>query len=153
MARKISRRLAVPALAAGAALPAAAAAAAQGPYKVVYHLNQPGGEDFAYYKQMLVNVQNHLSIAPPEGLEIRIVMHGAGVNLLRRAAPADKQIAAQIDELKMAGVRFQVCAITLKRGNIPLAELYDAEESDLVPSGVFEIARLQQREGFAYLKI
>jgi len=41
----------------------------------------------------------------------------------------------------------------LKRGNIPLSELYDAEESDLVPSGVFEIARLQQREGFAYLKI
>lgn len=41
----------------------------------------------------------------------------------------------------------------MKRGNIPLSELYDAEESDLVPSGVFEIARLQQREGFAYLKI
>lgn len=147
-----SRRLAVPALVAGAALPAAAQAAA-GPFKVVYHLNQPGGEDFAYYKQMLVNVQNHLSIAPPEGLEIRIVMHGAGVNLLRRAAPADKQIAAAIDDLKAAGVQFRICAITLKRGSIPLAELYDAEESDLVPSGVFEVARLQQREGFAYLKI
>lgn len=153
MARKLSRRLAVPALAAGATLPAAAAQAAAGPYKVVYHLNQPGGEDFAYYRQMLTNVQNHLSIAPPEGLEIRIVMHGPGVNLLRRAAPADKQIAATIDNLKLAGVRFHICAITLKRGNIPLAELYDAEESDLVPSGVFEIARLQQREGFAYLKI
>jgi intracellular sulfur oxidation DsrE/DsrF family protein len=153
MARRVSRRLAVPALAAAAAAPAAAAQAASGPYKVVYHLNQPGGEDFAYYKQMLTNVQNHLSIAPPEGLEIRIVMHGAGVNLLRRAAPADKQIAAAIDNLKLAGVRFHICAITLKRGDIPLAELYDAEESDLVPSGVFELARLQQREGFAYLKI
>lgn len=153
MARTVSRRLAVPALAAGAALPAAAAQAAATPFKVVYHLNQPGGEDFAYYKQMLVNVQNHLSIAPAEGLEIRIVMHGAGVNLLRRAAPADKQIAAAIDDLKAAGVQFRICAITLKRGNIPLAELYDAEESDLVPSGVFEVARLQQKEGFAYLKI
>ncbi len=153
MARKLSRRLAVPALAGAAALPAATAGAAAGPYKVVYHLNQPGGEDFAYYKQMLTNIQNHLSIAPPEGLEIRVVMHGAGVNLLRRAAPADKQIAATIDDLKAAGVQFRICAITLKRGNIPLSELYDAEEADLVPSGVFEVARLQQREGFAYLKI
>ncbi len=153
MGRRVSRRLVVPALAAAAAAPATAARAATGPLKVVYHLNQPGGEDFAYYKQMLVNVQNHLSIAPPEGLEIRIVMHGAGVNLLRRAAPADKQIAAAIDNLKLAGVQFRICAITLKRGDIPLAELYEAEEADLVPSGVFEVARLQQREGFAYLKI
>jgi hypothetical protein len=60
VARNLSRRLAVPALATGAALPAAVAAAAQGPYKVVYHLNQPGGEDFACYRQMLTNVQNHL---------------------------------------------------------------------------------------------
>lgn len=152
MTRRLSRRLAVPALAGAAAVPAAARAASE-PFKVVYHLNQPGGEDFAYYKQMLTNVRNHLSIKPAEGLDIRIVMHGAGVNLLRRAAPADKQIAATIDDLKAAGVKFQICAITLKNNNIPLEELYDAEESDLVPSGVFEVARLQQREGFAYLKI
>ena len=52
MARQLSRRAAVPALVGAAALPAAAQAAS-GPFKVVYHLNQPGGEDFAYYKQML----------------------------------------------------------------------------------------------------
>lgn len=148
----LSRRLAVPALAGAVALPATAQAKSE-PFKVVYHLNQPGGEDFAYYRQMLTNIRNHLSIQPPEGIDIRVVMHGPGVNLLRRAAPADKQIAAAIDELKAAGVKFLVCKITLKNNNIPLEELYDIEESDLVPSGVFEIARLQQREGFAYIKI
>ncbi|MCS6878431.1 MAG: DsrE family protein [Geminicoccaceae bacterium] len=152
MGRRLSRRLVVPALAGAAAAPVAARAAGE-PFKVVYHLNQPGGENFAYYRQMLVNIRNHLSIRPPEGIDIRVVMHGPGVDLLRRAATADQQIAAVIDELKLAGVKFLVCKITLERNNIPLAELYDTEESDLVPSGVFEIARLQQREGFAYLKI
>lgn len=152
MTRRSSRRLAVPALAGAAAVPVAARAAS-GPFEVVYHLNQPGGEDFAYSKQMLTNVRNHPSIEPVEDLDIRIVMHGAGVNLLRRAAPGDKQIAATIDDLEAAGVKFQICAITLENNNIPLEELYDAEESDLVPSGVFEVPRLQQREGFAYLEI
>ncbi|MCS6854920.1 MAG: DsrE family protein [Elioraea sp.] len=152
--RRLSRRAALPALAAAAATaPAAAQASAAGPYKVVYHLNQPGGEDFAYYRQMLRNIRNHLSINPPEGIDLRVVMHGAGVNLLRRAARADQQIAATIDELKLKGVKFQICRITLQLDNIKLEELYDADEGDLVQSGVFEVMRLQQREGFAYLKI
>ncbi len=153
MAHERSRRLAVPALAGAAALPAAAAGAATGPFEVVYRPNQPGGEDFACYEQMLANIQNRPSIAPPWGLEIRVVMHGPGVDLLRRAAPADKQITATIDDLEAAGVQFRICAITSKRGDIPLSRLCDAEEADLVPLGVFEIARLQRREGFAYLKI
>ncbi|MCS6922485.1 MAG: DsrE family protein [Elioraea sp.] len=152
--RRLSRRAALPALAAAAgAASAAAHASSPGPFKVVYHLNQPGGEDFAYYRQMLRNIRNHLSINPPEGIDLRVVMHGAGVNLLRRAARADQQIAATIDELKLKGVKFQICRITLQLDNIKLEELYDADEGDLVQSGVFEVMRLQQREGFAYIKI
>jgi len=152
-ARHLSRRAAMPALAAAAAAAPAAAATPAGRFKVVYHLNQPGGEDFAYYRQMLRNIRNHLSIDPPEGIDLRVVMHGPGINLLRRAARADQQIAATVDELKLKGVKFQICRITLQLDNIKLEELYDADEGDLVQSGVFEVMRLQQREGFAYLKI
>lgn len=152
--RRLSRRAALPALAAAAAsAPLPAQATSAGPYKVVYHLNQPGGENFAYYRQMLRNIRNHLSINPPEGIDLRVVMHGPGINLLRRAAKADPQIAATVDELKLKGVKFQICRLTLSLDNIKLEELYDADEGDLVQSGVFELMRLQQREGFAYLKI
>jgi len=38
-----------------------------------------------------------------------------------------------------------VRAITSKRGDIPPSALDDAEPCDLVPSGVFEIARLRRQ--------
>lgn len=120
--------------------------------KIVYHLNQPGGEDFAFYRQILRNLRNHVSVLPKDNFDLRVVMHGAGLNILRRGAKADPQIAAGIDELKLAGVRFEICRITLRLDNIRLDELYDAEEKDLVESGVAQIARLQQ-QGFAYVKI
>ncbi|WP_027284272.1 DsrE family protein [Rubritepida flocculans] len=151
MNRKLGRRGGLAALAAaGAALPAMAQT---GPVeKILYHLNMPGGEEFAYYRQMLVNVQNHLTVLTPGRYDFRIIMHGPGINLLRFGARSDPQIAATVDELKLAGVRFEICRITLQRGNIPLEQLYDASEDDLVPSGVGQIAKLQH-QGFAYLKI
>jgi len=141
-----------------AGLFAAASARAQsgreqgGRKKIVYHLKQPGGEDFAFYRQILRNLRNHLSVLPKDGFDLRVVMHGAGLNLLRRGGRADPQIAAAIDELKLASVRFEICRITLRLDNIRLEELYDAEETDLVESGVAQIARLQH-QGFAYIKV
>jgi len=152
MKRMVGRRGGIAALAAmGAAAPAAAQASSPRE-KVVYHLNQAGGEDFAYYRQFLVNVSNHLTVLTPGQFDFRIVMHGAGVNLLRIAAKHNPQIAASIDQLKLAGVRFEICRITLRNNNIRLEELYDASEEDLVPSGVGQLGRLQW-EGFAYIKI
>ena len=40
----------------------------------------------------------------------------------------------------------------MRSNNIRLDELYDATETDLVPSGVVQLARLQ-RQGFSYIKI
>jgi intracellular sulfur oxidation DsrE/DsrF family protein len=152
MTRRLGRRGGIVAM---AAIGAAAPAAAQGSgtrEKVVYHLNQPGGEEFAFYRQFLVNVANHLSVLTPGEFDLRVVMHGPGINLLRIAAKHDPQVAARIDDLKLAGVRFEICRITLRNGNIRLEELYDAGEDDLVPSGVGQLGRLQW-DGFAYIKI
>lgn len=150
--RKTRRGLAAIAVL-GAAAPTLAAAQASAPRdRIVYHLNQPGGEEFSHYKQMLTNVANHLTVLTPGDFDLRVVMHGPGINLLRFAARNDPQVAAAVDELKLAGVRFEICRITLQRGSIPLSQLYDATEDDLVPSGVGQIGRLQQA-GYAYIKI
>ena len=50
----------------------------------------------------------------------------------------------------MRGVRFDVCEITLR--NRKLSKDQFIADVSYVPSGVAEVTRLQQREGFAYLK-
>ena len=146
------RRRRAAAVAAAAAIPAAAQAQPAITAKIVCHLNQPGGEEFSHDKQMLTNVGNHLTVLPPGRFDLRVVMHGPGINLLRFAARNDPQVAAQVDELKLVGVRFEICRITLLRGNIPLSQLYDATEDDVVQSGVGRIGELQH-QGYANIKI
>lgn len=117
-----------------------------GPDKVVYHLN--AGLDQA--TNGLRNVRNHLEVNPKA--QIVVVAHAQGVDYLMK----DKKDAngnpyeVTVQELKNQGVRFDVCLITLR--NRKLDKNQFIEEATYVPSGVAEIARLQQREGYAYLR-
>jgi len=52
--------------------------------------------------------------------------------------------------LKNQGVSFEVCEITLR--NRKLKKDQFIPEATFVPSGVAEITRLQQRDGYAYLR-
>jgi intracellular sulfur oxidation DsrE/DsrF family protein len=47
-------------------------------------------------------------------------------------------------------VQFDVCSITLRNRKLPQDKFLP--EATFVPSGVAEITRLQQREGYAYLR-
>ena len=152
MMQRIARRFGLGALVASAMALARPAEAAEETEKAIYHLNQPGGPEHAYYRQFLVNLRNHIEVLGQSRHELRVVMHGAGVDLLRRAAHGEAQVAAMIDNLKLAGVRFEICRITLQRNGYRLDEMYDAVEADLVASGVVQVCRLQQ-QGFAYVKI
>lgn len=149
MSKGTRRGLAV--LAAGAAAAPAMAQAPQ-PVKVVYHLNLPGGENWSYFRQVLVNLANHVATVPPRPMDFRVVMHARGLELLHRAAQADPQIAANIDTMKIAGVKFEICATTMRQNNIRLEDLYEASAADVVPSGVARVAELQHL-GAAYIKI
>ena len=64
---------------------------------------------------------------------------------------ANDKMQATIANLKSQGVKFSVCANTLKGRKVSLDQLYDAEKADIVPSGVAEIAHLQS-QGFAYMR-
>ncbi|WP_018138293.1 MULTISPECIES: DsrE family protein [unclassified Thioalkalivibrio] len=126
----------------------ATALAEYGDQKVVYHVNY---NDMDRHMAAMGNIQNHINAVGADKMDIRVVMHGPGLGLLRNAKE-NEDLAGRIDELKLQGVDFNICNVTVTRGNISIAdELYDASEDDIVPSGVAEIAHLQQ-QGFVYLR-
>ncbi len=116
------------------------------PVKVVYHMQE--GVDQA--TRGLANIRNHLRADPMA--KIVVVALGDGIGFMlkgstqRNGRPFDAQVAA----LAAQGVEFRVCNFTLAAHDVPPERLIP--EAKLVPSGVAEIARLQAREGFVYIK-
>lgn len=116
------------------------------PDKVVYHINDT--EEQA--ANALRNISNHLEVNPKA--RIVVVTHARGVDFLFDGAK-DKNgnpYNVQVEELKAQGVQFDVCQITLRNRKIDKSKFIP--EATFVPSGVAEITRLQQREGYAYLR-
>jgi intracellular sulfur oxidation DsrE/DsrF family protein len=117
-----------------------------GPDKVVYHL----GEGLAQATNGLRNIRNHLEVNPKA--QIVVVSHAQGVDFLMKGKKDanGNPYETIVQDLKGQGVRFDVCQITLR--NRKLSRDLFIDDATWVPSGVAEIARLQQREGFAYLR-
>ncbi len=130
----------------GGAFAQAPAAAKDDSVKVVYHFD--GGLEQA--SKGLRNIKNHLDTAPKT--KIIAVAHAQGVQfLLDGAVNANgNPFNVVVEELESRGVEFRVCEITLKLNKIDPKKLIP--QAKLVPSGVVEIARLQAKEGFVYLK-
>jgi intracellular sulfur oxidation DsrE/DsrF family protein len=114
--------------------------------KVVYHLN--AGTEQA--SNGIRNIRNHLEVNPKA--KIVVVAHAQGVDYLMKGMKDRNGAAYQdaVESLKNQGVRFDVCEITLRNRNLKREQFI--EEATFVPSGVAEITRLQQREGYAYLR-
>jgi intracellular sulfur oxidation DsrE/DsrF family protein len=131
---------------AGCAGSGGSAAGPLGPDKVVYHLN----EGLAQATNGLRNVRNHLEVNPKA--QIVVVGHALGVDYLMKGKKDanGNPYETIVQDLKSQGVKFDVCEITLR--NRKLTRDQFIEEVDFVPSGVAEITRLQQREGYAYLR-
>jgi hypothetical protein len=134
------------AILAATGISAAQAAGKDEPVKVVYHVSE--GSDQA--TQALRNIRNHLSADPT--VKISVVTHANGIDFLLDGAKDKNGNAfdANVQELVKKGVDFRVCRITLERRNIDPKRVI--EEARIVPSGVAEVARLQAREGYVYLK-
>ena len=131
-----------------------------GKQKVVYHINYDNPKKQA---GALRNVQNHINAVGAENLDLKIVLHGNGLALLLepdslanlpkfKHANADEKMTAKIDNLKSQGVAFNVCANTVRGRKVDMeSDLYNVDQSDVVPSGVAEVAKLQLM-GYAYVK-
>jgi len=141
------KRLAVLAVAAGflALGGCATNKKATDPIKTVYHINN---SDVA--AAALNNVNNHLTADP--GTKITVVTHGKGIDFLLDGA-ADKNgnpYNIKVEELMAKGVDFRVCNNTLVSRKIdPKTVLPGAK---IVPSGVAELGKLQNAEGYVYVK-
>ncbi len=118
--------------------------------KVVYHINYPGGKDDKKYAGAMRNIQNHINAVGAKNLDIKVVVHGNGVGLLKSAKNTGK-VQTAVANLKSQSIKFQVCANTLKGRKIPMDSLYEVFDEDIVPSGVAELAHLQA-QGYTYIK-
>lgn len=116
------------------------------PDKVVYHINDSAEQA----DNALRNIGNHLEVNPQA--KIIVVTHARGVDFLFDGAKNKNgnPYNVTVEELTQRGVQFDVCEITLR--NRKLAKNKFIPEATFVPSGVAEITRLQQREGYAYLR-
>lgn len=131
-----------------------------GKQKVVYHINY---DDPKKQKGALVNIQNHINAVGAENMEIKVVLHGNGLALLLepdslanvpkfKHANATDKMTVRIDGLKDQGVVFNVCNNTVKGRKVSVDnDLYNVEQSEIVPSGVAELAKLQM-QGYTYIK-
>lgn len=122
-----------------------------GKQKVVYHINYDGGKDDKAYRAALQNIQNHINAVGAQNIDVKVVMHGNGLGVLKDAV-ANEKLRGQVAALKSQNVGFQVCNNTLKGRKISYEkDLFDVYKEDIVPSGVAELSRLQQM-GYTYIK-
>jgi len=134
--------------AAGAALAlmlAGSVGAADG-MKVIYHINE--GNDQA--SNGLRNANNQLDVDPKA--RIVFVAHSKGVDFLMKGQKDKRgnKFEDIVERLKLKGVEFQVCEKTLKSRKLSKDQFI--EYASYVPSGVWQVTKLQQQEGYAYLK-
>ena len=130
----------------GVALCMTAHAAGKAPIKVVYHLTE--GIDQAAHA--MANIRNHLEADPT--VKIVVVGNGPGIDFMLDGAK-DKNgnpFDATIQDLVSQGVKFRLCNKTLTASSIDRSRVLP--EVKIVPAGVAEVARLEAREGFVYLR-
>jgi intracellular sulfur oxidation DsrE/DsrF family protein len=114
--------------------------------KVVYHLS----EGIPQAARAMNNIRNHLAADPTA--KIVVVTHGPGIDFLLDGAtnPKGESFAGDIGELAGRGVAFKVCNNTLVTRKIEKDKV--VMEAQVVPSGVAEVATLQARDKFVYLR-
>lgn len=122
-----------------------------GKQKVVYHINYDGGDGDKKYRGALRNIQNHINAVGAENMEIKVVLHGNGVGLLKSAV-SNQKLQGDVTNLKTQNVAFNVCNNTLKGRKISYEkDLFEVFKDNIVPSGVAELSHLQQ-QGYTYIK-
>ncbi|MGA0587087.1 DsrE family protein [Dyella sp. KRB-257] len=126
---------------------AAPASATQGaPMRVVFHLDTGSKGTVTALHQ----ARNLLTADPTA--KIVVVALGESVRFLVKGSKTEGgyPFALMIEDLQQSGVRFEACNNTMTTLKITKNQLDD--DIDVVPSGLAEIARLQSREGYAYIK-
>ena len=128
-----------------ALLMCAVAARAEDAIKTVYHL-----PDERLATLAMNNISNHL-IADP-GVKIVVVALSTGVRAFTFGAQdaGGRPYAEWVEQLIAKGVEFRICQNSMNGLRLTKGDLI--EKILVVPSGVAEIARLQARDGYVYIR-
>ncbi|MEI8281710.1 MAG: DsrE family protein [Armatimonadota bacterium] len=120
----------------------AAGAAAQARHRIVVELDAPGTAAFG---TTLNNVENLKKAFGTDPVEIEIVCHGGGIDLL---LSHENKLSSRIQKLQKSGVKFAACNNTLKGRNIGKDRIFSFVS--VVDSGTAEVIR-KQEAGWSYL--
>lgn len=108
-------------------------------YRVIFQVARAGAD---FHAAVMRNVRNvHAEL---EDVTIRVIAHGAGIELVTGASAERAAVLEAVE----AGVDVGACQNTLNRKGIPESELLAGVR--VVPAGLAEIVRLQH-EGWAYI--
>jgi intracellular sulfur oxidation DsrE/DsrF family protein len=149
MSRKSLIVLAVPALLIGLGLAQPWARAGQharttAKHRVVFHVNVDQEER---WQEVLTNVESLQKALGPEGLEVEVVAHGAGIGLVQSKNAALRQ---RVETIEKTGAVFAACSNTLRKKELTTADLTPGVK--IVDSGLAEVVR-KQEEGWTYVKL
>lgn len=136
-------RFATLALLAFAGLAGAARNAVAHSHRIVIEVNVPGT---IAYSTVLNNVENLKKAFAPDPVQVEVVCHGAGIDMLIAKNPAFGKRIARVSRL---GVDFCACGNTVRGRHIDRKSLYRFVH--VVDSGVAEVVR-KQEAGWSYLK-
>ncbi len=114
--------------------------------KVVYHMN-----DLNWGYRGLRNMKNHLNALGDKNLDAVMVFHSSGGFILVDGKKDKKghTFGDQIQALANRGVKFRLCANTVRGKKIPKDKIN--LNAEIIPSGVAEVAELQH-QGYVYVK-
>jgi len=114
--------------------------------KVVYHMN-----DINWGYRGLRNMKNHLNALGDKNLKAVMVFHSSGGFIVVDGKKDKKGHAFgdQIQALANRGVKFALCANTVRGKKIPKDKIN--LHAEIIPSGVAEVAELQH-QGYVYVK-
>lgn len=133
--------VALSAIGASLALPAAAQAPGSAP-RAVFQVSDADPQKWAL---VLNNVRNAAQDFGAANAELEIVAFGPGIGMLQ----SDSPVAARIAEALKSGVRVVACENTMRAFKLSRNDMLP--DIGYVPAGVGEIIR-KQREGWAYLR-
>lgn len=107
---------------------------------------QLSSSDTLVWKGLMNNLK-HLKAGWGDSVQIEIVAHGPGIEMLMKNKTTQQEKIALFTK---AGIVFVACENTMKEKNI--SKEYIIAESHFVPMGIGEIVR-KQEQGWSYIKV
>lgn len=113
--------------------------------KVIVHVDL---DDVTRVKRALANIENLLAAVNPREADMVLLANGQAVKFLQTETSVS--YADRLQRLVRLGMRVLVCRNSLEHLEIAPERLLDV--CQIVPAGIVTLARLQNEEGFGYVK-